>query len=105
MALIKLVKSDYLHDWFYVEVDGVMFLPCIEGCASEWKEMLCAIAKRKRCSFRRCAVERSAGGLSMWSPRNAYETWDYLQVAPEEIFWLIKSIREVLDEQEHRPRN
>jgi len=89
---IKLVKSDYLDDWYTVERaehehrqwmertgpncmklmdSGRISDACVEGTAGEMRELALAIKARGEAEFRRCAVRVDGESAYFCSPRNS----------------------------------
>ena len=88
---IKLVKSEWLDDWYTIERashanvhgveqrDGYSALiysgrvsdACVEGSAEEMVEIAKAIRARGRYSAKRCAVAIDGASAQFWSPRNS----------------------------------
>lgn len=89
---IKLVKSDWLDDWYTIERaehvgrvwiepgdDGVCHFmdsgrisdACVEGTASEMIEIAKAIKANHSASFKRCAVRVGEKFAYFYSPRNS----------------------------------
>lgn len=89
---IKLVKSEWLDDWYTVERvehEGRQWLEpagpncmrlmdsgrisdaCVEGTADEMRELAHAIKARGSASFKRCAVSVIGETVYFCSPRNS----------------------------------
>lgn len=62
-----------------------------EGPALEWEDVLEAVLDRSECNFfDRVACEPHAGGVRLYSPRNAYHAEDFLDMEWEELERLIR---------------
>jgi hypothetical protein len=89
---VELIKSDGIPDWYALYYYGELWLPCIEGPRDHWVGILRALMARHKTYYKRVACQPQDSGYSMWSPRNAAETWDFLRLSKSETDELIASI-------------
>lgn len=72
--MIQLEKSDWLDDWYVLEMPSWWYTGTPEGTADEWRAIINAISEKRNLSFKRVGVWFDDDKVChFYSPRNSIE--------------------------------